>query len=122
MLKLKFSKPNMKTYMDGKITVCKYQCEIINNEDKSVIDSFTATGTAKCAPEDNLSPEVGRKLADSRAKMSAYKTASHLLTNEEIDFITEALKENIQMLDFVFFMRYLKQKENTHIKNICEEI
>ena len=52
MLKLRFSKPTHKQYVDGKVSVCKYRCKIIDNQTKEVVDEFTVTGTAKCSAND----------------------------------------------------------------------
>ena len=77
MLKLRFSKPFHKQYMDGKVSVCKYECQIVDNLTKDVVSEFTVTGTAKCSPNDTVNPEFGQKLADSRAKLAAYKRANN---------------------------------------------
>ena len=73
MLKLRFSKPFVRNYNDGKITVCKYECYIINTETKEIVRTYNATGYAKCAPTDTVDEAFGRKLADSRAKRNAYR-------------------------------------------------
>lgn len=121
MLKLRFSKPFMRQYMDGKISVCKYECRIINNETKEVIKTFTSTGYAKCAPEDIVNAEFGRKLADSRAKYKAYQYASNILCPECLEHLVEEVNKGITLLDFVDEMNFLKKKEITHIKDVCNE-
>ena len=121
MLKLRFSKPFIRQYMDDKITVCKYECVIMDNDTKEVKEKFTATGYAKCAPEDTVNAEFGRKLADSRAKYKAYQYASNILCPECLDTLVERVNEGIQLLDFIDTMLFLKKKEITHIKDVCNE-
>ena len=121
MLKLRFSEPFHKTYMDGKISVCKYDCTLVNNQTKQVIAEFTVTGTAKCAPNDTVNADFGAKLADSRAKYKAYQYASNLLCPECLDTLVERVNKGIQLLDFIDTMFFLKKKELTHIKDVCNE-
>jgi len=121
MLKLRFSKPFIRQYMDGKISVCKYECVIVDNDTKEVKEKFTVTGYAKCAPEDAVNAEFGRKLADSRAKYKAYQHASNILCPECLECLVEKVNEGITLLDFIDTMLFLKKKEVSHIKDICQE-
>ena len=122
MFKLRFSKPFMRQYMNGKISVCKYECQILDNETKEVKLTFTATGYAKCAPEDAVNPEFGRKLADSRAKYRAYQQAANILCPDCLEALAEKVNAGIDLLDFVDTMLYLKKKEINHIKDVCTEV
>lgn len=122
MLKLRFSKPFVRQYMDNKITVCKYECVIVDNDTKEVKGKFTTIGYAKCAPEDAVSAEFGRKLADSRAKYKAYQLASNILCPKCLDTLVEKVNEGIKLLDFIDTMLFLKKKELTHIKDVCNEV
>ena len=121
MLKLRFSKPFIRQYMDGRISVCKYDCVIMDNDTKEVKEKFTVAGYAKCAPEDSVNAEFGRKLADSRAKYKAYQYASNILCPECIETLVEKVNAGINLLDFIDTMSFLKKKEVTHIKDICKE-
>ena len=114
MLKLRFSKPSYKQYMDGKVSVCKYKCQIVDNQTKDVVSEFTVTGTAKCSPNDTVNPEFGQKLADSRAKLAAYK---YLLSE-----LAETVDRAVGILEFHQTMQYLKKKEVDHIADICSEV
>lgn len=125
MLKLKFSKPSIKHYNDGKITVCTYSCSIIENNAgnaKEVKCEFTSTGIAKCSPNDTVDLDFGRKLADSRAKLKAYKVASNYIAPESIPALVERINAGIELLKFTEFMRYLKGNELLHIQDLCEEM
>ena len=125
MLKLKFSKPSTKQYNDGRITVCTYSCEIIENNTgntKEVRSSFKVTGISKCAPGDTVDLDFGRKLADSRAKLQAYRIASKYINPTSIPAFVESINSSIELLKFIDFMRYLKENEIKHIKDICEEM
>ena len=117
MMKLRFSKPTFKQYLNGRITVCKYDCTVIDNLDKSIVAEFSVTGTAKCSPNDTVS-DFGIKLADSRAKLNAYKKASNLLPSNVIYEWIEELKGKASFIDFLAQMRYLKRKEIDHIEAI----
>ena len=86
MLKLRFSKPFHKQYMDGKISVCKYECQIIDSQTKDIVSQFTVTGTAKCSPDDTVDVEFGRRLADSRAKLAAYKKVDNRYPKSQLEF------------------------------------
>lgn len=122
MLKLRFSQPFKKQYLDGKISLCKYNCIIIDNSDKSVISKFSVTGTAKCAPNDSVDPEFGMKLADSRAKLSAYREAAKLLPKYVEDEWLDDIGTKIAILEFIDQMRFLKKKEFMHIEDICDAV
>ena len=121
MLKLRFSKPSIKTYADGKITVCKYDCTLINGNSKRVMDEFSVTGTSKCSPNDILDAAYGRKLADSRAKLNAYKIAARIISPKEMERLIEKVNYTYDLIRFVDTMQYLKKKEIDHIKFLNEE-
>ena len=121
MLKLRFSKPLHKQYMDGKVSVCKYDCVILNNQTKEVIAEFTVTGTAKCSPNDTVNPELGIKLADSRAKLLAYKRAVGKYPDALCEELSALANKAIDILEFQQTLHYLKRKEVEHIKDICRE-
>lgn len=121
MLKLRFSKPSTRQYMDGKVTVCKYVCTIIDGSTKEVKEKFTVTGSAKCSPNDAVNADFGRKLADSRAKFNAYKHAASFICPMCLEELIKVTDENINLLEFIDTMHYLKKKEIVHIKTICTE-
>ena len=122
MLKLRFSEPLRKQYMDGKISLCKYKCTIFDNSNKCIVAQFSATGTAKCSPNDKVNPEFGAKLADSRAKLNAYRAATHLLPDNVIEEWSEKIERQLSVLEFIDQMHYLKKKEVSHIEDICTEV
>lgn len=122
MLKLRFSKPSVRTYMDGKVTVCKYDCTLIDGNTKTIVEKFSVKGTSKCAPSDNVDADFGRKLADSRAKFEAYKVASNMVDPECIKCMIEEIKCNYETIDFIETMQYLKRKEADHINYLHNEL
>lgn len=122
MLKLRFSKPFHKQYMDGKVSVCKYECQIVDNQTKAIVSEFTVTGTAKCSPNDPVNPEFGKKLADSRAKLAAYKRANSRYPKFMLEELVSTVEKAIGILDFHQTMLYLKKKEVDHIASICSEV
>lgn len=142
MLKLRFSEPLHKQYMDGKISLCKYECTVYDNSSKCIVAKFTVTGTAKCSPNDKVDAEFGRKLADSRAKLNGYRVAAkfiplsfydkediadlddsekQLLIDSWIRDKASMINQAVEYLDFIGQMRYLKAKELSHIEDICSE-
>lgn len=121
MLKLRFSKPFQRQYMDGKISVCKYECTVVDNTTKEIKDKFTVTGYAKCAPTDTVDADFGRKLADSRAKRKAYREAAAILCPSCIEEVAATVNTGIELLSFIETMQYLGQKETAHIHNLCNE-
>ena len=122
MLKLRFSKPSIKTYSDGKITVCTYKCTLLDRENKRVVDEFSVTGTSKCAPTDSIDAAFGRKLADSRAKLMAYKTVCNFIPKEQLNYLEEEVNRGLNTLAFYDEMLYLKSKEQEHINFIKNEL
>lgn len=122
MLKLRFSKPNMVQYLDGKISICKYVCTIIDNSTKKIVETFTVNGTAKCSPNDTVNPEFGKKLADSRAKRAAYKHAANRICPKDLNAIIEKIDAAVDIVYFINTMQYLKRKEDCHIKFVCDEV
>lgn len=75
MIKLRFSAPVFNTYCDGKITVCQYECNLIDTERGIILMNFKVSGKASCSPMDTIDPVKGKILADSRAKYAAYRKA-----------------------------------------------
>lgn len=122
MLKLRFSSPSIATYNDGKVTVCRYNCILFDGDAKAIQDEFRVTGTAKCAPNDNVDAEFGRKLADSRAKLAAYKIASRILSKECLQCMIEKVNQSIDLIQFIDTMNFLKKREIEHIETLAEEI
>lgn len=122
MLKLRFSKPFIKTYNDGKVTVCRYNCTLIDSKTKRVTNEFSVTGTAKCSPNDVVDESYGRKLADSRAKYEAYKSALDYVCPGCYEDMVSSLETLMGIVDFVDMMKYLKTKEREHIQFIKENI
>ena len=122
MLKLRFSKPSIKTYMDGKITVCKYNCVLFDNNTKQTVKEFSVTGTSKCADTDTPNADYGRKLADSRAKYSAYKEMANLLPIRELNEMNARIKSHCELLSFIDSMKYLRKKEQDHIEYLDTEL
>ena len=121
MIKLRFSEPVRKQYMDGKICLCKYDCTVFDNSNKCIIAEFGVTGTAKCSPNDTVNPDFGAKLADSRAKLNAYKIAANLVPSNVVEEWIEEINNKMEMMIFLDQMRYLKRKEISHIEEICIE-
>lgn len=80
MIKLRFSAPVFNTYCDGKITVCQYECNLIDTERGIVLMNFKVSGKASCSPMDTIDPVKGKILADSRAKYAAYRKAYKAIT------------------------------------------
>ncbi len=122
MFKLRFSKPFHKQYMDGKVSICKYECQIVNNLTKEIVSEFTVTGTAKCSPNDTVDPEFGKKLADSRAKLAAYKRANNRYPKGQLEDLIEVVNRAVSILEFHQTLQYLKKKEVDHIVSICSEV
>lgn len=122
MLKLRFSKPSIKTYADGKVTVCRYNCTVLDKQTKEVKMRFSVLGTAKCAPNDTVDAAYGRKLADSRAKFNAYKIAENIISPDCYTCIIEEINKNAALACFVETMWYLKKKEEEHIKFLNKEM
>lgn len=122
MLKLRFSKPIRRQYMDGKISLCKYECTVFDNEDKHVVSQFTVTGTAKCSPSDTVNQEFGIKLADSRAKLNGYRIAAKLIPEQILNDWVREINKKIASIEFIDYMRYLKKKEMEHIEDVCNEV
>lgn len=102
--------------MEGRVTVCRYICTLIDGETKNPVQKFSVTGTAKCSPNDVLDADYGRKLADSRAKLSAYKIASNIISPECYACMDEEMEKTGALLNFVDTMLYLKKKEQEHIE------
>lgn len=120
MLKLRFSKPTFKKYMGGKICVCIYECKILDTNTKEVVDEFKVSGTAKLAKGDTMS-DLGAKLADSRAKLLAYKKAASLISEEQYVAYIETIDAMGNLCAFSDFMHCMKRKEVDHIKFLEKE-
>lgn len=122
MLKLRFSKPSYKNYMEGKLVLCKYDCTLIENQTKEVRDKFTVTGIAKCAPSDKVDVAYGTKLADSRAKLAAYKKAESVYPKHKQKMLALLIDQYCDAIEFAQTMKFLKKKEVSHIESILKEV
>lgn len=115
MLKLKFSKPVFHTYNGGDITVCRFQCIVM--QDGVPCDSFQSQGVAKRAKEDALNPVLGRHLAESRAKEKAYNKV------RKAGFEAYCLYHDLACTCWEDYVKFLKltQTENAHIEKLLSE-
>ena len=119
MIKLQFSKPSYHTYDNGKVTTCVYECKVIICNTKELLDTFKVTGKAVCSPNDVVNPTTGRRIADSKAKLAAYKTAK----NHWSAFFNKELNKSLLIVkniaNFINQMQYLKKSEEKHILELC---
>ena len=121
MLKLRFSKPNVKSHNNGKIVIVRYDCTLWDNETKEVKIKFQTSGTAKRAEGDVDNPEFARSLADSRAKECAYKVAKNGFSNADIKALERKVQWATEMISFHESMKYLHNKEKEHIDWLINE-
>ena len=108
MLKLRFSKPEIKTFLNGQITKCYIKCQIVETQTDNVLDKFSVSGQARCNPVDKLDPVLGAILAESRAKSRAYARAEDYTCN-----VLDNMGAS-DLLDLNQQMWYLKEAEKAH--------
>lgn len=106
--------------MDGKICVCIYECMIFDTDTKEVVDKFNVSGTAKLAEGDTMS-DLGVKLADSRAKLTAYKKAATIISDAQYAEYDALVETMCDLMNFSDFMHHMKRKEINHIKFLERE-
>lgn len=106
--KIKFKDPLFSTYLEDRVTKCKYTCKVYYKG--NLILEFPVSATTKCVSPDKLNLEVGRKIAECKAKKKGYIIAKDtLIDSKEREYCMELLK----------FDDYLKNviiKESNYIK------
>ena len=118
MIKLQFSPPVYKTYDKGRITTCTYKCKQVHKQTKEVLNEFTVQGKAICSKQDIPDERTGRIIAESRAKLIAFKRVScskvMIMTYEsKLDQISEFLM-------FQYKMKRCRERESDHLKKIIK--
>lgn len=121
MIKLRFEKPEFKTYCNGRITTCTYKCTLYETENKSVLEKFTVSGKATCADDDVCDPEIGRSLSNARAKRNAYKKAkSHLMSFHTLKELRLHLKHISERWRALQTLVFCYDDEVEHIKRLLK--
>lgn len=118
MIKLRFSLPVYKTYNGGKVTTCLYKCVQVDTKEKRVLEEFTVQGKAICSSQDTPNERTGRIIAESRAKLLAYKKVAcsqSLLRDYEntIDSMAEYVL-------FQYKMARCRHREIDHLKILTQ--
>lgn len=124
MFKLRFSNPTYAVWKDKKsgsiYTKCMYKCEIYDTLSHEVMDKFNADGITACDPRDEYDEQIGKAMAESKAKRCAYTTVSYLMPCEEgIDEQIDALMEYKM---FYAKMRDFRNVENEHFHYLSEKV
>ena len=115
MFKLRFSNPMYHTYDNDRITVCKYECTVLDCSKKEVIQTFKVIGKSICSPEDTIDVRMGKMIAEGKAKLLAYSKMSNYYSQSYIDYLTEQVKGMIDELNFIYQMKFLTKSERKHL-------
>lgn len=118
MIKLQFSPPVYRTYDGGRVTVCTYQCKQVNRTTKEVLSEFSVQGKAVCSKQDRQDERTGRIIAESRAKLFAFKKVS--CNQELIEDYERALDNVSEFLMFQYKMKRCRERESDHLKEIIK--
>lgn len=86
--------------------------------DEKAYEVFVVHGCAKCHPDDKFSLEIGKRIAESRAKKAVYQEGKIRANNLQkyIDIMAEDLETMKNNLDQFI------SKENEHIKIVEQEV
>lgn len=119
MIKLRFSKPKYASYLEGAINICTYDCTLLYNG--MTVQEFQVVGKALCSKEDTVDETLGRRIAESKAKLLAYKKASlfygpnfYYNNKRELPIV----QENIRAYEKLARCKKLEQE---HLKKLCNE-
>lgn len=116
MLKLRFSKPDIRTFLNGQITKCYFKCQIVETQSGNVLNRFSVSGQARCNPTDHQDSKLGAALAESRAKYRAYCYAQ-----ECVDEILSSMGTG-DLLDLSEQMWYMRENEAKHENILLEKV
>lgn len=81
---------------------------------KELFRQHTFVGIAKCSPLDNFDEEKGKRIAESKAKVKAFKAYNRMFTKVS-DIIKNA---SIDVLNTALACRYAGETELKHIKEL----
>lgn len=121
MKKLSFSDP--KYYSFGNITKCVYTCKIVDTELQEEMEPFVVSGIAERTDNDDNDPKIGMMLAESRAKIEAFKRVrdSYDKTGffDQFNELYHMMQGELAFRDRIKF--YLS-REHEHLKTILKNV
>lgn len=82
--------------------------------DKALFSDHTFVGIAKCSPLDEFNEEKGKRIAESKAKVKAFKAYNKMYTKVS-DLIKNAL---VDVLNTALACKYASETELKHIKEL----
>lgn len=94
------------------------QREISVSWGSDIFDMFTVHGCAKCHPEDKFSIEIGKRIAESRAKKRIYQKGFEI--SQKISHYIDVMKSDISKL--ACDMKSFKDKEDEHIDIVMKDV
>jgi hypothetical protein len=99
------------SYDPNEVTPCMYL-----TFDNDIFNGMVFTGVAKCHENDNFNSTTGMRIAESRAKVKAYKTARNVLNKmfEDFDDFTSAIKYSTNSF------KSLYESETEHLKKLTD--
>lgn len=118
-MKLQFSTPTFKVLNGNKVTVCTYTCAVMTDAGKT-LKKFKVTGKACLAPTDEYDANLGKHLADSRAKEKAYSVVAEELPMGVLKEQEARIKEVQTTIAFYKKMYHLRNAERKHLKTLLD--
>ena len=120
MIKLRFSKPLYKTYDAGRVTTCTYECTRVGPKDENDAEHlrFTVTGKAVCSKQDVPDERIGRHIAESRAKLLAYKKVSY--NPITIRFYENVIDNLAELVMFQYKISRCRKREIDHLRDLTK--
>lgn len=97
-----------------------YASYMANHRNKDIISKdyiIEATGKARCSKEDLFNIKIGKKIAESRAKIKLYSKASTFF--RQITHLYESILSG-SMITWICNNDTLKQLEKDHLKRLCQ--
>lgn len=129
MIKLRFSNPEYRVFKaeEKVVTLCCYNCELYDTETKQTLKKFKVKGQATCAAGDDYDETFGKKLSQSRAKITGYRNAIILYFGSAERMMiarNQCAKSIVDNMDFILLIDKLlavKKSEIKHCKNLLSE-
>jgi hypothetical protein len=120
-LKLVFSNPEYHVYetrsTQVKTVICLYNCKVKARSTQETLMAFKVCGKSECSKQDEFNELLGKRLAESRAKLQAYKNVKQSMA-ADINKLEDIVEKSCSEIEFYDQMKYLIQKESERIEDL----
>lgn len=115
-MKIRFSKPTFRTFHEGRVTSCSFNCTLLING--SEVKRFKTHATTQLAEGDTPDPVKARHLAESKAKLKAYEVAVAGSNANAVSEVLHRTLERVAECKSILKLIHLRNAERKHIHQL----